>query len=316
MRTPAPALLRGLAALLIAPLVLAAAACGGGSKNFDKTAGGNTVTIVGQKFTEAEVMTELYKQLLEKAGYKTDVKNFTTRDIYLNALSKGDVQVSADYLSSMTEALNRKANGDNAAEVASPDVAATTKKLDQLGKKYDVAPLKPAKAEDANAFAVTKQFAQQNHLKTLSDLGKLGKPITLAANSDCQDRPDCAKGLKSVYHVTVSKVEPLGFDTPQVKDSLKKGEVQVGEVATTDGSLDKDGLVILTDDKNWQNAENLVPVVNSKWLAKNPKAASALNKLSGVLTTDELAKLLVQVDVERQQPQTVAEDFLKKNHLV
>lgn len=313
-RTKSSVLRRVVATLAMIPVLLAATGCGGGG--FDKGSGGNSVTIVGQKFTEAEVMTQLYKQLLEKAGYSTSVKNFTTRDIYLKALQDNSVQVSADYLSSMTDALNKKTNGPDAASVASPDEQATLAKLKELGKKYDVAPLEPAKAEDANAYAVTKQFAEQNNLKTLSDLGKLGKPVALAANSDCQDRSDCAKGLDSVYGIKVSKVEPLGFDSPDTKNALKKDEVQLGQVATTDGTLDNDGLVILEDDKNWQNAENLVPVVNSKWLAKNQKAADALNKLSKVLTTDELAKLIVKVDVERAEAKTVAEDFLKQQNLI
>ena len=96
-------------------------------------AAASTVTIVGQKFTEADIMTQLYKQLLDKEGFETEVKNLGARDIYLDPLEKGDVQVSADYLSSMTEALNRKANGDDADPVASPDVEKTVDQLKTLG---------------------------------------------------------------------------------------------------------------------------------------------------------------------------------------
>ena len=44
------------------------------------------VTIVGQKFTEADMMTQLYKPLLEKEGYKVSTKNLGARDIYLEPL--------------------------------------------------------------------------------------------------------------------------------------------------------------------------------------------------------------------------------------
>ena len=202
-----------LVALTLLPLLLAVAACG--SEGFEEDSGGEkSVVIVGQKFTEADILTQLYKQLLEKEGFKTDVKTLGARDIYLDPLEKGDVQVSADYLSSMTEALNRKANGDDAAPVASPDVQKTLEQLKKLAAKYGITPLEPAKAEDANSYAVTKDFAEKNKLTTLSDLGKLGKPVALAANSDCPDRPDCAKGLTSVYGIKLSKVEPLGFGSP------------------------------------------------------------------------------------------------------
>ena len=201
------------------------------------------------------------------------MKNLGARDIYLGPLEKGDVQVSADYLSSLTEALNRKINGDDAAPVATPDVQSTVAQLKTFGEQEGITPLEPAEAEDANAYAVTKDYAEKNNLKTLSDLGKLGKPIALAANSDCSERPDCGKGLTSVYGIKLSKIEPLGFGSPDTKNALTKGEVQLGQVGTTDGSLEQAGIVVLEDDKNWQNAENLVPVVNSAWLKKNPKAA-------------------------------------------
>src|SRR3954452_6315598 len=110
---------RSLIALLAIPLLLTSA-CGGG---------GGKVLIVGQKFTEADIMTQLYEAVLDDAGFKTEVKNLGARDIYLKPLSKGDVTISADYLSSMTEALNRKANGDDAPKVASPDEQATLTEL-------------------------------------------------------------------------------------------------------------------------------------------------------------------------------------------
>ncbi len=114
----------------------------------------------------------------------------------------------------------------------------------------------------------------------------------------------------------MSKVEPLGFGSPETKDAVKKGEVDLGEVGTTDATLESDGLVILDDDKNWQNAENLVPVVNSKWLKKNDKAATALNELSATLTTDDLATLIGKVDTEREVPVDVAKAYLNDKGLI
>jgi osmoprotectant transport system substrate-binding protein len=305
---------RALVAVLMTLPLLAATACGGGFSG--GSGGGGKVTVVGQKFTEADIMTELYKQLLEKAGFSVDVKNLGTRDIYLKPLEKGSVQISADYLSSMTEALNKTANGENAAPVASADEQATLGKLTDLGKKYGITPLQPAKAEDANAFFVTKKFAQQHQLTTLSDLGKLGQPIKVAAAPDCGTRHECALGLKDVYGIKITKVEPLGFGSADTKDAVTKGEVQLGETGTTDGTLASQGLVILQDDKGLENAENLVPIVNSAWLKKHPKAKTALDKLSSVLTTADLSTMNKKVDAERQQASDVAKAYLKSKGLV
>jgi osmoprotectant transport system substrate-binding protein len=297
---------RALLALVAIPLMFTAA-CGGG---------GGKVVIVGQKFTEADIMTQLYKAVLDHAGYDTSVKNLGARDIYLEPLMKGDVTISADYLSSMTEALNRKANGDNAPKVASSDAQATLAELNKLAKKDGLTALQPAKAEDANAFAVTKDFADSNHITTLSDLGASGLGVKLGGNSDCPQRADCQKGLEDTYGVKVTGFEPTGFGSQATKDDLVHGVTQIGSVGTTDATLGKLGLVILQDDKHLQNAENLVPIVNSAWLKDHQDAAKELDKLSAVLTTEDLTTLIGKVDLDREKAADVAKAYLKDKGLI
>ena len=67
---------RVVVALMAVPLLFTAA-CGSGGFSGGSSSG--TVVIVGQKFTEANIMTELYKQLLEQAGFKTEVAFTHTR---------------------------------------------------------------------------------------------------------------------------------------------------------------------------------------------------------------------------------------------
>jgi osmoprotectant transport system substrate-binding protein len=300
-------LARSIQIALVALVLTLTAACGGG---------GGKVVIVGQKFTEADIMTQLYKAVLDDAGYDTSVKNLGARDIYLTPLSKGDVTISADYLSSMTEALNRKANGDDAPKVASADAQATLAELNKLAKKDGLTALEPAKAEDANAFAVTKAFAQEHNLSTLSDLGASGLSVKLGGNSDCPQRADCQKGLEDTYGIKVSGFEPTGFGSQATKDDLVKGVTQIGSVGTTDATLESLGLVILDDDKQVQNAENLVPIVNSDWLKDNQKAKKALDKLSAVLTTEDLTTLIGKVDLDREKAADVAKAYLKDKGLI
>jgi osmoprotectant transport system substrate-binding protein len=300
-------LARSFVVALVAIPLMFTAACGGG---------GGKVVIVGQKFTEADIMTQLYKALLDDAGFNTQVKTLGARDIYLGPLSKGDVMISADYLSSMTEALNRKANGDSATPVASSDTDATLGELNKLAAKDGLTALEPAKAQDANAFAVTKKFAEDNHLTTLSDLGASGLSVKLGGNSDCPQRADCQKGLEDTYGIKVSGFEPTGFGSQATKDDLVKGVTQIGSVGTTDATLDQLGLVILTDDKHLQNAENLVPIVNSDWLKDHEDAKKALDKLSAVLTTADLTELIGKVDIDREKASDVAKAYLKDKGLI
>ena len=77
---------RVLVAVAALPLLLAASACGGDPPTAEKD---QTVTIVGQNFTEADIITQLYKLLLDKQGFDTDVEKLGARDSYLGAAGEG-----------------------------------------------------------------------------------------------------------------------------------------------------------------------------------------------------------------------------------
>jgi osmoprotectant transport system substrate-binding protein len=140
--------------------------------------------------------------------------------------------------------------------------------------------------------------------------------VALAAAPDCPDRPDCLKGLEEVYGIEVGDFEPLGFGSPQTKDALTSGEVQVGQVGTSDGQVEQLDLVVLEEDKDWQNAENLVPVVSTEFLEANPEVEGILNELSEVLTTEDLMRLNAAVDAERRLVGEVATDYLQEKGLI
>ncbi len=178
-------------------------------------------------------------------------------------------------------------------------------------RKYGITPLEPAKAEDANSYAVTKDYAEKNNLTTLSDLGKLGKPVALAAASDCSQRPDCGKGLDSVYGIKVSKVEPLGFGTPTPRKRCPRGRCSSARWAPLTAAWSRTAWWSSRTTRTGRTPRTW-PVVDSAWLKKNPKAEDALNKLSDVLTTEDLTTLNAKVDGERLETSQVAEDYLRR----
>ncbi|MGI8578571.1 MAG: ABC transporter substrate-binding protein [Nocardioidaceae bacterium] len=262
-------------------------------------------------------MAEMYKQVLEKAGYTVNVNLVDTRDVYIKQLESGGVDIAPEYVAGIADYLNTAANGPNAKSTTTNDVTASLAALKPLADQVGITMLNPAKATDQNAFAVTKACADKYHLTTLSDLAGLNAPLTLAAAPDCKGRSDCQGGLSSVYHLNIlPKILPLGYDSPQTKDSVTKGESQLGEVATTDGAAAEQGLVILRDDKGIQPAQNLIPAMNTAFLKAHPDIASVLNKLSATLTTQDLASLDKQVDVDRVQASDAASTYLKNKGLI
>ena len=314
---------RALGLTTAAAVLLATAACGGDSledSGTDNDDGGSAdkgnAVVGGQDFTESQVMASIYQQILENEGYTVETKLVTTRDVYLPELSNGNVDIVPDYLAGITDFLNTEKNGPDAPLVSSNDPDETLAALEPLAEEKGIAILPPSEATDQNAFFVTQEFADENNLVTLSDLAALGQPIKLGAPPDCEGRADCEGGLTDVYGLEITEIVPLDFGSPQVKDAVKNGEVDLGETGTTDGSLADLGLVLLEDDKGIQPAQNLTPAVNAEFLADNPDLEDVFNELSAALTTEDLASMNLAVDVERQKPEDVAQQFLEDKGLL
>jgi osmoprotectant transport system substrate-binding protein len=261
------------------------------------------------------IMQQLYGQLLSKAGNSVQYKAVTSREVYEPALEKGDIDVVPEYLATMADFMNGKYNGKSAASISSSDAQATLGKLKPLLDKAGLTAFAVSPAADSNAFAVSKKFADTNNLKTLSDLAKLNKPISLAATTECPIRPFCKPGLEKTYGLQIRDVLPLGFGSPQAKQAVVSGKADMVLTGTTDATLDGLGLVLLDDDKGLQNADNLVPIVNTA-AANNPQIQQALDKLSQTLTTEDLAQLNAKVDAERQKPEDVAKEYLTSKGLL
>ncbi|MFF5234318.1 glycine betaine ABC transporter substrate-binding protein [Dactylosporangium sp. NPDC000521] len=74
-----------------------------------------------------------------------------------------------------------------------------------------------------------------------------------------------------------------------------------------------DKLVLLTDDKQLQQADNIIAAVNTK--VADPALIAALDKVSDALTTEKLIQLNKAVVVDRKTSKVVAEDFAKAENL-
>jgi osmoprotectant transport system substrate-binding protein len=314
--------LRGVVALA-AVAVLGLSACGGDDDAFstdsDDGAGATaskSLTVGGANFTEALILEQLYGQLLAKAGYTVDYKPADNREIYAKSLMSGEIDVVPEYAATMAEYLNRQKNGPDAPAVSTADPTATVNALKPLAEANGLAVFAVSQAANQNGFAISKKVADANSITTLSQMAAFKKAIRLAADDECgnPDRIFCKPGLEKTYGFQIT-VDPLGFGSTTGKEAVVQGKDDVALTGTTDGTLPQLGLVLLEDDKKLQAADNVLPVVN-KASAGAPEVAAALDKLSAVLTTEDLAQLNLQVDGERKKPEEVAQAYLSSKGLL
>ncbi len=299
-------------------VVLAACSSGGGEtdSSASPSEGGAPVTIATTNFSETKILASMYQQVLQAKGIDASIKELTTREVIVPALEKGEIQLTPEYLGSLTEFLNKEVNGPDAEQVASGDTQATFDAAQALAEQQGLTLLTPSAAQDQNSFAVTQDFATQNNLQTLSQLGTYSQqsPITLGGPPECPKRPFCQPGLEQTYDVKVGSFVPLDAGGPLTIQALNQGKVNVGLVFSSSGSVAANNLVVLEDDKGLQTAENILPALNSD--AVTDTITQALDPLSAALTTDELQQLNEQVEIDRQKPETVAKNWLTENGLL
>ncbi|MFF7091955.1 ABC transporter substrate-binding protein [Streptomyces rubradiris] len=319
--TASPAALAALArAALVLLALLPLAACAAGPALEDRgqvtAAPGDSrhLTIGSAGFTESDLLAQLYARLLGDAGYRTSILTVANRELYEPALESGRIDVVPEYAATFADWLNAKTHGADAEPVGSPDLGATMKALRALATPRGLTVLAPGRAVDQNAFAVSAAYARRHRLKTLSDLGARKLPVRLAAGDECVRRPYCAPGLRKVYGIDITGIDPKGVGTTQAKRAVQQGRDQMALTTTTDATLDSFGLVLLADDKRLQNADHVVPVVN-RARAGGPRAAKALGRLGDVLTTADLAAMNRQVDSARRLPADVARAYLQDKGL-
>ncbi len=297
-------------------LAVVAAACTSSSSSTQSTAsttavGGakgapTSITVGSAGFSENVTLARIYGGALEKAGYKVSYKlKIGAREVVEPALESGQIDLVPEYAGNYLNFLDPAVNG-------LPLDQATTQ-LQAKAKTKGLTVLTPSAAADGDVVAATKDFVAKNSLTSISDLKKLPAPVSLAGPAECQTRPTCLLGLQSVYGLQVKFVS-TGTDSggPVTKAALDKGDAVIGRLFSTDTDLGKK-YVALDDDKNFQLAGNIVPVVRSSKV--DDKLAQTLDKVSAALTTAKLTALDDQTDNQKQDPADVATMFLKQNNL-
>ena len=199
-------------------LALVAAGCGGDDDDDDDASSsgteteetsapaevpdGPTIVIGAQDFGESAILSQIYGQALENAGYSVEYQDLGGfRDIVFSSFESGDINFTPEYAASALEFLNGQAGE------ASSDVDATVEALRAQLEGKGLQALDPSPAVDSNSFVVTAEKAEELGLSKVSDLTpdlKLGGP------PDCPENASCIPGLQTVYGIDMTAKVYMG----------------------------------------------------------------------------------------------------------
>lgn len=282
---------------------------------------GGPIIIGSQQYYSNEIIAELYAQMLEKAGLTvTRQYQIGQREVYLPELEAGKIHVIPEYGGNLLEYYSKTAGSGSpstATGTAIPSRAAsdTTSIQDTLLTTLprSLTVLTPAEATDQDSLTVTRATAQAHSLTSIADLASLGRPITIAANSEFTTRPYGPEGLKAVYGVEASVTPVEDSGGPLTVKALTDGTVDVADIYSSDPVIQTQDLVVLSDPQMLILPQNVTPLVSASLPAI---AVTAINRVSALLTPDELRALNQRSTGEGLSSKVIATDWLTSKKLL
>ena len=267
-------------------------------------AAGPSLTVGSQNFPGAQVLSQAWAQALKAKGYDITFKDsLGPREVVVPALKNGQLDAESEFQGTLLTFL-----GGTPTTNSQSTYKALVAKLAGTGLVASA----PAPAVDVNGFFVLKGTASKYKLKTVSDLAKVAPKLSFGGPQECELRPLCLGTTEQhLYGLKFKDVKKLDSGGPITVSSLTNGDIDVGLLFT--GESVPKGAVLLADNKNLQPSDNPV------FLIRKDKATSALLKIvdgvSAKITTQALSAMVSQVQDQKQDPATVAANFLKKNKL-
>ena len=263
--------------------------------------------IVGSAaFAESQILAEIYSQALNKNGFKSSTQLGIGREAYLGALTSGAIDVVPEYSGNLLLYLDENSTAQTKQEI-----------LQALGGVLDknLKALDASQAENKDTLVVTQQTAQKYNLHTLDDMAKVCTELKIGAAPEFAERAYGIPGLKDKYGCVPAEFVSLadGGGALTVK-ALQDNTVQVVDLYSTTPAITQNNFVMLEDPKNMIPAQQVLPIINTKRVPEDAQAV--LNRISAVLTTDDLRSLNDEVSGDKKlDPSTAAANWLKDKGL-
>jgi glycine betaine/choline ABC-type transport system substrate-binding protein len=269
---------------------------------------GVEVAIGSKNSTEQKVLTEIYSQALEAAGYTvvTDT-NFRTEQETREAVGSGEISGYPEFLTVLLTSAG-VASGDLPAELDDATAAAQA----DLPREGLVG-FEPAPYSRTSAVGLLVSTADGLTVEKISDLGGMAGDLRLSGTPECAPSPTCLAGLEEGYGLSFGEFVPAAPEDRY--EVLDDDRADLSIVSTTDSVLFANPLIYTT----LNDDEGVFPAGNPMFVASReavkdagPGFQETIEQVQGGLDLEQMQELNALVDIDGERPAPVAREYLQE----
>ena len=303
--------------LLVSIMMLGVVGCGGQEENNDTNSATaepmdyqGEIKVAAQNVNETMILANMAKLLIEEyTGLEASVNvDFTGSAILHQAMTGKEVDIYPTWTGTQLHGVLRyegpKLNSQESFE----------KVKQGFEENFNMTWIEPFGFNNTYTMAVKREIAEKYNLEKQSDLAGYAADWKLAGDDNFDVLPDAYPGWSKEYGIEFKEVLPMQYGV--IYRAIDQGEVDVAAAYSTDARIKKLDLVMLEDDKEYFPAYNGAYVVRQGILDDYPELKNILEKISGEIDNAEMSAMNYRHDIDGDDPETIAADFLKENGFI
>lgn len=300
---------------------LALASCSGSGALAEGSIGENydlsdvSITVGSDNYTEQLVLGQLTILALEAAGADVgDQTGLAGTQAVRTAITSGEVNAVWDYTG--TAWMGFLGHSDPIPD--SQEQYDAVKKED--AEKNDLVWGAPTPANNTYQLVYSSENYPDVSFTTISDVADAvnsGEQVTICVGSEFVVREDGLPGMEKHYGFEFPEADVTTLEDGLIYNEVAEGDsCQIGVAFATDGRIQALNLSAIEDDQAFFPAYNAAFVARGDLVEQAPEVVDLFDEIAEKLTNEELAGMNAQVDVDGDNPDNAAEDWLRANGFI
>jgi len=142
------------------------------------------------------------------------------------------------------------------------------------------------------------------------------QPIRMGTSVDFLEREDGIPGMEEKYGFKFDRDALKTMQIGLTYQAVESDKLDVAMGYATDGRISSMDLAVLEDDKAYFPVYNPAPVVREEIVEAYAQLPELMAELSSLFSQEKLIELNKRADIDGQEPEKIAEDFLNDNNLL